>query len=151
MILTNLDQFPNLPDAACSPMTADLFHVTLGKSTQPAKAICNLCPEKAACLQWAIDHKETEGTWGGMSPLERDRLVKGEPLRQPRRTMTEARAVEVARRPKNRQPSDPHLCRDCKTPTVGFSHRCPGCKTIHERARKKRSDRNRVPRQRAAA
>jgi WhiB family redox-sensing transcriptional regulator len=135
MILTNLDQFPNLPDAACSPMTADLFFVTPGERTDPAKQICSLCPEKAACLQWALEHREMEGIWGGTSPLERDRVLNGNTARN-NRAMAEARAAEADRRPRQRKPADPIKCQDCGHETVGFSHRCPTCKVEHTRLRK---------------
>jgi WhiB family redox-sensing transcriptional regulator len=38
---------------------------------------CHGCPVRAACLQWAIDKKES-GTWGGMTERQR-RKLQGKP------------------------------------------------------------------------
>jgi WhiB family redox-sensing transcriptional regulator len=122
MILTNLEQFPNLPDAACSPMTADLFFVTPGESVQPAKAICQLCPEKAACLQWAIDHHIEDGTWGGMTPLERQRFAKG----QIAEAYISKPLVPVKRRP----------CADCSKKIPHKNRRCEDCQRTRRNLQK---------------
>lgn len=36
-----------------------------------AKAVCRRCPVADLCLQWAFDHGETHGVWGGMTEQER--------------------------------------------------------------------------------
>jgi WhiB family redox-sensing transcriptional regulator len=35
---------------------------------------CRLCPVRADCLQWALDHGE-EGVWGGMTERQRRKLM----------------------------------------------------------------------------
>jgi len=47
----------------------------------PAKAICDLCPVREPCLEYAISAREKDGVWGGLTARERRRLV-----RQRRRT-----------------------------------------------------------------
>ncbi len=39
-----------------------------------AKAICNQCPVKAECLEWAMATGQDSGVWGGMSEEERRAL-----------------------------------------------------------------------------
>jgi WhiB family redox-sensing transcriptional regulator len=39
-----------------------------------AAAICERCPVQAACLEYALEHDERFGIWGGLSPRERARL-----------------------------------------------------------------------------
>lgn len=39
-----------------------------------AKAICAKCPLATACLEWAIEHNEEHGIWGGLTYYERKRL-----------------------------------------------------------------------------
>lgn len=36
-----------------------------------AKMMCNLCPFKAPCAEYAITAKEEFGVWGGTTPSER--------------------------------------------------------------------------------
>ncbi|MUH52157.1 MAG: WhiB family transcriptional regulator, partial [Actinobacteria bacterium] len=35
--------------------------------------MCPICPVVAECLAHALDHRETRGAWGGMTPVERRR------------------------------------------------------------------------------
>lgn len=39
-----------------------------------AKAICEVCPVKQACLSWALASGQDAGVWGGMSEDERRQL-----------------------------------------------------------------------------
>jgi WhiB family redox-sensing transcriptional regulator len=45
---------------------------------QMAKAICNRCAVKKECLEYALAIREPHGIWGGMTELERKRLLSGE-------------------------------------------------------------------------
>ena len=36
-----------------------------------AVALCNVCPRRSQCLDWAIDHNEQFGIWGGLTERER--------------------------------------------------------------------------------
>lgn len=49
-----------------------------GGSTIPAKRLCQGCPIKDACLQYAIANNIRYGVWGGRSERERDAIAKGE-------------------------------------------------------------------------
>lgn len=62
-------------DALCPQVDADIFYVNKGGSTGPAKAICAMCPVAEQCLQYAIEHDERWGVWGGKSERER-RAIK---------------------------------------------------------------------------
>ncbi|MCI4354234.1 MAG: WhiB family transcriptional regulator [Thermoplasmata archaeon] len=46
-----------------------------------AKAICEQCAVREACLEYALTSREKDGVWGGYTARERRRLV-----RQRRRT-----------------------------------------------------------------
>jgi WhiB family transcriptional regulator, redox-sensing transcriptional regulator len=41
-----------------------------------AKRICRICPVRTPCLAWALDHKVTDGVWGGTTEEERRALRK---------------------------------------------------------------------------
>ena len=36
-----------------------------------AKALCSSCPVRGRCLDYAIEHHETDGIWGGLNREER--------------------------------------------------------------------------------
>lgn len=64
---------------ACSPDIGDDFyahgHGASSTATRLyAKRICRGCPVMAECLQWALEHDEQEGVWGGLDPNERAAL-----------------------------------------------------------------------------
>ena len=42
-----------------------------------AKKICRQCPVLAECREWALDHRETYGVWGGLSEGDRDKILSG--------------------------------------------------------------------------
>lgn len=77
MDLALLD-IPDLTGALCREVDmGELFFPEKGGTTAPAKRICGLCPVVAECLQFALDHDERFGIWGGKS--ERRRLKREVP------------------------------------------------------------------------
>lgn len=60
---------------ACATADPDAFFPeaagTLGKE---AKAVCAVCDVREKCLQYALDHNERYGIWGGLSVNQRSRL-----------------------------------------------------------------------------
>jgi WhiB family redox-sensing transcriptional regulator len=44
-----------------------------------AKAVCRECPVRDECLAYALDHREHDGVWGGLSARERRRLLQARP------------------------------------------------------------------------
>ncbi|OLL74347.1 WhiB-like transcription regulator [Pseudonocardia sp. Ae168_Ps1] len=60
----------------------DLMWPTAAPGTQArdrqaaeAKSVCNTCPVKTRCLQWAVEHEQW-GIWGGLDEDERERLIR---------------------------------------------------------------------------
>lgn len=43
-------------------------------AVQAAKALCQHCPVRPGCLEWALGHPKAAGTgiWGGQTPEERE-------------------------------------------------------------------------------
>ena len=75
--------------AACRYEDPELFFPigTSGPSllqTVQAKAVCGRCPVQKQCLEWALDHGEILGVWGGAGENERRALRR-------RRARAEAR------------------------------------------------------------
>lgn len=61
----------------CAQVDGELWYPEKGDSTRPAKKICAACPVRAECLDYALTRREAFGVWGGLSPAERHRLLKG--------------------------------------------------------------------------
>jgi len=69
--------FPTHETPEASRLTGDGNETAMATSAR-AKAICQLCPVKAECLQEALDNKIDHGIWGGLSVKERRRLRKAQ-------------------------------------------------------------------------
>ena len=54
----------------------EAFFPEKGGSTRDAKQVCARCEVREQCLQWAIEHDERFGIWGGLSERERRRYKK---------------------------------------------------------------------------
>jgi len=69
--------------ARCRGIDPQVFHPADEDevAAAAAKAICDVCPVRGPCLEFAISAREREGIWGGLTARERRRLV-----RQRRRT-----------------------------------------------------------------
>jgi hypothetical protein len=66
--------------AECTPMHADLYFPDNKNSVYDygaARAVCRACPVQAECLSHALDKDERHGMWGGLSPVEREKLRQG--------------------------------------------------------------------------
>jgi len=63
--------------APCNQVDPDMWHDHL--TVVVAKKICNtVCPFRAACLTYAVVNKENQGTWGGMSAVQRADLTEAD-------------------------------------------------------------------------
>lgn len=40
------------------------------------KAICERCPVRERCLEASIENREPFGIWAGLTPSERDRVIR---------------------------------------------------------------------------
>ncbi|MFB6626464.1 WhiB family transcriptional regulator [Streptomyces sp. NPDC056374] len=61
-------------DGLCAQTDPDLFFPEKGGSTKGAKDVCQECPIRTECADYAIDRDERWGVWGGLSEKERRRL-----------------------------------------------------------------------------
>lgn len=43
---------------------------------EKAKTVCNSCTVREVCLQWAMEHNQDSGVWGGLSEDERRSLKR---------------------------------------------------------------------------
>jgi WhiB family redox-sensing transcriptional regulator len=66
----------NFNDIACKDTDTDLFFSELKSKVEKAKAICNSCPVKSECLEFALRDEIEFGIFGGATPQERKALVR---------------------------------------------------------------------------
>ena len=62
--------------ALCAQTDPEAFFPEKGGSTRDAKRVCRSCEVRAECLEYALEHDERFGIWGGMSERERRRLKR---------------------------------------------------------------------------
>lgn len=62
--------------ALCAQTDPEAFFPEKGGSTREAKKICLTCEVREECLQYALEHDERFGIWGGLSERERRKLKK---------------------------------------------------------------------------
>lgn len=62
--------------AICAQTDPEEFFPDKGGGTRQAKRVCAACTVRTECLEYALEHDERFGIWGGMSERERRRLTK---------------------------------------------------------------------------
>ena len=66
--------------AACAGLNPDdWFPVVYTQAHEDARRVCLTCPCVVACRQHGLDH-ERYGTWGGLTPQDRQRVRRGVPV-----------------------------------------------------------------------
>jgi WhiB family redox-sensing transcriptional regulator len=60
--------------ALCAQTDPEAFFPEKGGSTREAKRICSTCEVRSECLEYALEHDERFGIWGGLSERERRRM-----------------------------------------------------------------------------
>lgn len=73
--MITLPQFLDGTTPHCTPADAHLFDSTIPEQQEQARAICATCPLRAACADHALTTPEDDGTWGGLTALDRRRLL----------------------------------------------------------------------------
>ena len=65
----------NFNDIACKDVDTNLFFSELKSKIEKAKTICNSCPVKSECLEFALNDGIEFGIFGGVTANERKALV----------------------------------------------------------------------------
>ena len=66
---------------ACRGLEPGIFYPEDDADAGDAKAVCEGCNVRVACLEYALQIREKQGVWGGATERERRRII-----RQRRRT-----------------------------------------------------------------
>jgi WhiB family transcriptional regulator, redox-sensing transcriptional regulator len=68
---------PHLPRARCKDTSdPDAWFSNDMDVLTAAQLVCARCPERGACLAFAVEHDITIGVWGGLLPGERGRPAR---------------------------------------------------------------------------
>lgn len=62
--------------ANCLDEDTKVFYPHNGRDYEARLTICEQCPVKLECLDYALKHKDINGIWGGSSGIERRELLK---------------------------------------------------------------------------
>ena len=60
----------------CRQVTPATFFPNDGVGVDAARRICEACPVKEPCLEYALAERIDHGVWGGASERERRRILK---------------------------------------------------------------------------
>jgi len=63
-------------DGACRLIDPDLFYPASDADAGPAKQVCAQCAVQQRCLDFAVELREFEGVWGGLTGAERRALQR---------------------------------------------------------------------------
>lgn len=74
LALLNRDARAWMDRANCHQVDPDLFFPERGASIAEARAVCRACDVREECLEYALEHGEKFGIWGGKSERERRTL-----------------------------------------------------------------------------
>ena len=62
--------------AACNGLDPQIFYPDPDDEGQDAKSVCEVCPVREPCLEYALSYREKEGVWGGATEKERLRIIR---------------------------------------------------------------------------
>jgi WhiB family redox-sensing transcriptional regulator len=60
----------------CASEPPALFFPSDGVGVEVAKKVCESCPSKEPCLEYALANRIDHGVWGGTSERQRRRILK---------------------------------------------------------------------------
>jgi WhiB family redox-sensing transcriptional regulator len=85
--------------ALCRGANPSEFFPSDGSGVESAQRVCDVCPVRVECLEYALAHRIEHGVWGGASERERRRILRS------RRIAARARAGAAVAD----DPTDPEL------------------------------------------
>ncbi len=60
----------------CRGADPSAFFPSDGTGVERAQRVCDSCPVKVECLEYALEHRIEHGVWGGASERERRRILR---------------------------------------------------------------------------
>jgi len=69
-------EFTWMRDAKCRGIDPAEFFPSDGLGVDRARRVCDDCPVRAECLEYALEYRIEHGVWGGASERERRRILR---------------------------------------------------------------------------
>ena len=70
------EEYAWMVEARCRGASPSEFFPSDGIGVELAQNVCDGCPVRAECLEYALDHRIEHGVWGGASERERRRILR---------------------------------------------------------------------------
>ena len=83
-------------DVPCRQEDPELWFAEAPDDVEFAKALCRMCPVRAACLDGALERREPWGVWGGELFLGGSVVARKKPRGRPRKDAANVEAATVA-------------------------------------------------------
>ncbi len=61
---------------ACRGLEPTIFYPDEDEDATDAKSVCAECRVRVTCLEFALNHREKQGVWGGATERERRRIIR---------------------------------------------------------------------------
>ena len=61
---------------ACRGLDPSVFYPETDEAAEIARAVCESCNVRVACLEFALSSREKQGVWGGCTERDRRRIVR---------------------------------------------------------------------------
>jgi len=65
-----------MAEGRCNTVAPSVFFPSDGVGVEAARKICQECPVKGPCLEYALANRIDHGVWGGTSERERRRILR---------------------------------------------------------------------------
>ena len=65
-----------MQNGKCNEDVAETFFPGDGVGVEKAKKVCQACPVKDQCLEYALKNRVDHGVWGGTSERQRRRILR---------------------------------------------------------------------------
>jgi WhiB family transcriptional regulator, redox-sensing transcriptional regulator len=65
-----------MADGKCADVPPSVFFPSDGVGVEAARKICQDCPVRSQCLEYALANRIDHGVWGGTSERERRRILR---------------------------------------------------------------------------
>lgn len=69
-----------MDEGRCRDLDPATFFPSDGAGVETARRICEECPVRATCLEFALVNRVDHGVWGGASERERRRILRSRRL-----------------------------------------------------------------------
>ena len=65
-----------MTEGNCNQTPPSMFFPSDGVGVDAARKVCETCPVKSPCLEYALVNRIDHGVWGGTSERERRRILR---------------------------------------------------------------------------